>query len=101
MGAFKLHRCNDLSSMISTFPPLLWMAHPSIETKVEFLSNEFKLRDDELRDMLVTYPQLLGLSISKNLQLKVDFFTGTEVSMSRQRLKEMIIYQVRHEHTSS
>jgi len=77
------------------------MAHPSIETKVEFLSNEFELRDDELRDMLVTYPQVLGLSISKNLQLKVDFFTGTEVSMSRQRLKEMIIYQVRHEHKSS
>lgn len=80
--------------MISTFPPLLWLGEQTIEDKVNFLSNEFDLDDEELRVVLMTYPQILGLSIDKNLRLKVDYFTGEDIALSRHKLKELVLYQV-------
>ena len=93
--ALKLHRWNDLSSIISTFPPLLWLSESNINDKVRFLEQEFELDEDELRDILVSYPQIMGLSVEKNLRFKVDYFIGDDDSrLSRQKLKELVLYQV-------
>lgn len=91
MNMFKLHRWNDMSSILSTYPPILWLSNDTIELKVQFLVREFELDDDELREILVTYPQILGLSLENNLQPKVDYFT---LELSRQHFKEMVMYQV-------
>ena len=81
--------------MISNFPPILWLSHKTVDEKVNFLETEFELDEYELRDVLVTYPQILGLSVKKNLRLKVDYFIGDDVGLSRQALKELVLYQVR------
>lgn len=73
---------------------MLWLSHSTIQEKVNFLATEFELDDAELRNILVTYPQVLGLSVEKNLQLKVDYLTSEDVGLSRQRLKELVLYQV-------
>jgi hypothetical protein len=73
---------------------------------VNFLETEFELHEyddnedkdefqSELRDILVTYPQIMGLSVDKNLKKKVDYFIGDDVGLSRQQLKELVLYQVR------
>lgn len=99
--ALKLHRWTDLSSIISSFPPLLWLSKANIKEKVLFLEKEFELDNDELRDIIVTYPQILGLSVRSNLRQKIDYFIGDDdddegenVSLSRHELKELVLYQV-------
>lgn len=100
--ALKLHRYTDLSSILSSFPPLLWLSKANIEEKVAFLETEFELDDDESRDLFVTYPKILGLSIKTNLKKKIDYFLDQDsdvfgfgdVALSRQKLKELVLYQV-------
>ncbi len=95
----KLSRWNDLSSIVSAFPPVLWLSEANIKQKVHFLSTEFELDDEEIRIVLVTYPQIMGLSVDKNLKNKVDYFIGDigeggGVGLSRKKLKELVLYQV-------
>ena len=80
---------------------MLWLSKANIEEKVTFLESEFELDDDDLRDLFVTYPKILGLSIKTNLRKKIDFFLGQDsdgdigdVGLSRQKLKELVLYQV-------
>jgi len=89
----KLRRWNDVSSVISTFPPLLWLSESNVQEKVNFLEKEFELDDDDLRDIIVTYPQIMGLSVEKNLKLKVDFMLSEHVALTRIELKDLVLYQ--------
>ena len=101
LKAMKLRRWNDLSSIVSAFPPVLWLSETNIQQKVHFLSTELELDNEDVRDLLVTYPQIIGLSVDKNLRHKVDYFIGEGdtgegggVGLSRQKLKELVMYQV-------
>jgi len=87
----------DVSYVISGFPPILWLSEANLLDKVEFLRNKFDFDGEELRDVLVTYPQVLGLGIEQNLRAKVDFLLLDSESggagLTRAELKEFVLYQ--------
>jgi hypothetical protein len=92
-GAKKL----DVSYMISGFPPVLWLSEENLSEKVNFLQNQFAFEDYELRDTMVTYPQILGLAIETNLQPKIAFLLMDSkdggAGLTFDELKELVMYQ--------
>lgn len=87
----------DASNIISGFPPVLWLSERNLVSKVSFLQDEFGFLDEEMRDILVTFPQMLGLSADTNLRPKIDFLLLPSQSggagLSREELKELVLYQ--------
>ena len=87
----------DVSFVVSGFPPVLWLSEDNLLNKVNFLREEFKFDDEELRDVLVTFPQLLGLSVEDNLRPTIDFLQLPTVhdgaGLSKEDLKEFVLYQ--------
>lgn len=85
----------DVSWMISAFPPVLWLSEENIRCKLCFLRDQFSFDEVELRDILVTYPQILGLSVEKNLKPKISYLLDKENGggLTLQELKEFVLYQ--------
>lgn len=87
----------DVSNIISGFPPVLWLSEGNLVNKILFLQKEFDFRNEEMRDILVTFPQMLGLSTETNLRPKIDFLLLPSQSggagLSREELKELVLYQ--------
>lgn len=87
----------DVSNVISGFPPVLWLSERNLMNKMLFLKHEFCFRDEEMRDILVTFPQMLGLSTDANLRPKIDFLLHPPQSggagLTREELKELVLYQ--------
>jgi hypothetical protein len=85
----------DVSWMISAFPPVLWLSEENLESKLSFLRDQFTFDKVELRDILVTYPQILGLSVEKNLTPKIEYLLDKENGggLTTQELKDFVLYQ--------
>ena len=87
----------EVSYMVSGFPPVLWLSEENLLEKVEFLRNTFDFDSEEMRDVFVTYPQILGLGIETNLSRKVDFFLSCVdaggAGLTKNQLKEFVLYQ--------
>eukprot|EP00979_Chaetoceros_neogracilis_P012629 scaffold3389_cov188-Chaetoceros_neogracile.AAC.4 len=87
----------DVSYMVSGFPPVLWLSETNLMEKINFLRKQFDFEDYELRDTLVTYPQILGLSIETNLQPKITFLLLDSAKggagLTKEELKELVVYQ--------
>lgn len=87
----------DVSFVISGFPPVLWLSEHNLLEKVEFIRNEFDFESEELRDVLVTFPQVLGLAVDKNLRPKIDFLLLSAenggAGLTKEHLKEFVLYQ--------
>jgi len=82
----NLERWADLSQIASKYPPAFWLSEQNIVPKMEFLQQSLKLSTGELRDILVTYPQLLGLSLESNLHPTVEFLlsdNGAHLTVSQ------------------
>lgn len=73
-----LDEWDDLSRIVTLFPPLLWLSQANLEAKLDFLTQEFDLKHNELRSIVVTMPALLGLSVDCNLRPKINFFLQSE-----------------------
>jgi hypothetical protein len=88
---------SELSLVISKFPPILWLSEENLRSKLAFLSDSLELSGQELRTIVVTYPQILGLSVEKNLQHKMEFFLNYSEEncgiLSKAQLKEFVLYQ--------
>ena len=103
MEELRLHSHDDISQIASKFPPTLWLPEHTILSKTQFLRDELGLTHDELRSVLVSFPQVLGLSLDENLRLTVDFLLreidgkddegGGGAGLSRDRLREFVLYQ--------
>lgn len=91
----ELNNKLDVSWMISAFPPVLWLSEDNIEDKLGFLRDQFSFDKVEMRDILVTYPQILGLSVEKNLKPKISFLLDKEDGggLTKQELKDFVLYQ--------
>jgi len=93
---------SELSQVAAHFPPLLWVSEENTQSKLDFLSDALDLSTAELRTIVVAYPQVLGLSLDKNLKLKTEFFLDGASSkndmtfncgLSKRQLKEFVLYQ--------
>jgi len=101
----------ELSQVVGRFPPNLWLDTADLREKLVFLSSRLDLTEDELRGMIVSFPQVLGLSVENNLVPKMNFFLdpaprglGGDTSISssddcvhcrlkKNQLKELVLYQ--------
>lgn len=103
-GGAGLHLLrSELSQVVGTFPPTLWLGEATLSSKLEFLRESLGLDPPELRAVVVSYPQVLGLSLENNLRVKVEFFLGggggagadgaIGCGLSREQLKEFVLYQ--------
>jgi hypothetical protein len=92
----NLQRESDSAALASGFPPILWLREENILQKIQFIQETFLFDDEGLRDVIVTFPQLLGLSLEKNLKPKVEFLLGAPnhgAGLSKDELRELIAYQ--------
>ena len=87
----------DVSFVISGFPPVLWLSENNLLEKVQYLQHEFDFNSEELRNIFVSYPQVLGLGIEQNLMVKMDYFLLSSncggAGLTKYELKELILYQ--------
>ena len=90
----KLKRWADLSQIASKYPPLFWLSEENVVPKMEFLQQTLELSAGELRDILVTYPQLLGLSLEGNLRPTVEFLLSDDgADLTVPQLSYFVSYQ--------
>ena len=61
-------RRDELSQVVAKFPPTLWLSEENLQSKLDFLSESMDLNGAELRTIIVSYPQILGLSLDNNLR---------------------------------
>lgn len=85
----------DVAWMVAAFPPVLWLSEKNISMKLGYLRQQFSFEPIELRDILVTYPQVLGLSLEKNLTPKIKYFLDFDDGggLTVQELKDFVLYQ--------
>jgi hypothetical protein len=96
---------SELSQVVAKFPPTLWLGDEKLIEKFEYLKEMLELSFEELRGIVVSYPQVLGLSLENNLKPKMAFFLGNDeegvenddidfnCGMTKEELKEFVIYQ--------
>lgn len=87
-----LQRLSDVAKIVSLFPPTMWLQTTLIERKVQYLKSSLQLSKEEVRDVIVTFPQILGLSVEHNLMAKIDFFLS-DAEMTHDQLKDFVLYQ--------
>jgi hypothetical protein len=76
--------------LVSSYPPILWLRQDLLSDKLHFLETALELTKAELRYLVTSFPQLLGLSIEKNLKPKCHFLLQ---QMSLEQLREFCLYQ--------
>jgi len=99
---------SDLSQVVAKFAPVLWLSQNNLQTKLKFLTESLGLTGSELRSIVVSYPQILGLSVERNLQPKMNFFfhpntrgidenytlsSDVHKWLRQTQLKERVLYQ--------
>eukprot|EP00804_Cyclotella_cryptica_P030669 CCRYP_009110-RA/>CCRYP_009110-RA protein AED:0.01 eAED:0.01 QI:195/1/1/1/1/1/2/1408/458 len=93
---------SELSQVVAKFPPTLWLSEDNLKEKFDFLTNSLDLTARELREIIVTYPQLLGLSLEHNLRPKMAFLLASNAEetngigyggLSKRELKGFVLYQ--------
>ena len=85
---------SELSQVVSKFPPTLWLSNDNLQCKLDYLCESLGLATngyDDLRSIIVSYPQILGLSLEYNLRPKMDFFI--DCGLSQDQLREFVFYQ--------
>jgi hypothetical protein len=89
-----LTQWREVSYIISMFPPVLWLSEDNLLEKASFLKKELDVNEAEFRDILITYPQILGLAVTRNLRPKVNFLLDDSgAGLTRDQLKEFVSYQ--------
>ncbi|KAL7471351.1 hypothetical protein ACHAXS_011665 [Conticribra weissflogii] len=88
----KEERClalskSEVSQVVAKFPPTLWLSEENLTSKLEFLSESLDLDQKELRALVVSYPQILGLSVENNLRPKMEFFLHPNATISKAPLR--------------
>ena len=83
---------SEVSQVVSKFPPTLWLSEGNLRSKLDYLVTSLGLVGPDLRNIIVTYPQILGLSLEGNLVPKVDFFID-DAGLCRDQLREFVLYQ--------
>lgn len=63
----------SLQRIVSHFPPIFWLSQDLLQHKVNYLSQKVDLTADELKGVILTFPQILGLSVSQNLEPAITF----------------------------
>jgi mTERF domain-containing protein len=86
----QLERSKDAARMVSSYPPILWLRQDLLSDKLDFLQATLELSKAELRYLVTSFPQLLGLSIEQNLKPKCQFLLQ---HMSLEQLREFCLYQ--------
>lgn len=93
----QLRHSRDIGYVYAGFPPTFYLSEDNISSKADFLKEVFNFDNIEMRDTMVTYPQLLGLSIESNLRPKIQFLlTDSEnggAGLSLEELKDIVLYQ--------
>jgi len=95
-SGLKLERDSDTSALISGFPPILWLSKDNMLKKIQFIQETFEYDDNEIRDILVSFPQILGLSVDRNLKPKIQYLLEKPIlgaGLTREELKQLITYQ--------
>ena len=69
------------TQVVAKFPPTLWLSEENLQSKLNFPSESLNLDGSELRSIIVSYPQILGLSLRNNLRHKMDFFLDASVQV--------------------
>lgn len=92
MGLDQRH---EVSYVVSMFPPVLWLSAENLSEKIIFFKTECLLDSDEFADIVLTYPQLLGLGVEQNLRPKIHFLLDSEngAGLTRKELKDFFLYQ--------
>ena len=112
-STLKLTGPLDVAYVLTGHPPSFWLGEETITSKIGVLCQELELENDELRDIMVTYPCILGLSIERNILPKIRYFMGDlpmelnveedtnsrrskrclGAGLTRQELKDFVLYQ--------
>mmetsp|Transcript_19824 Transcript_19824/g.30931 ORF Transcript_19824/g.30931 Transcript_19824/m.30931 type:complete len:422 (+) Transcript_19824:83-1348(+) len=69
---------SEISQVVAKFAPTLWLSEENLRSKLDFLSKSLGLKNFELRTVVLTYPQILGLSVENNVTPKMHFFLHPE-----------------------
>jgi hypothetical protein len=88
--SLQLERSKDAARIICSYPPILWLRQELLSDKLDFLETVLELNKAELRYLVTSFPQLLGLSIEQNLNPKCHFLLE---NMSLEQLREFCLYQ--------
>lgn len=93
----QLRHSRDIGYVYAGFPPTFYLSEDNISSKADFLKEVFNFDNIEMRDTMVTYPQLLGLSIEVNLRPKIQFLLNDSgnggAGLSLDELKDIVLYQ--------
>jgi mTERF domain-containing protein len=69
---------SEISQVVAKFAPTLWLSEENLSSKLDFLSKSLGMKTFELRTVVLTYPQILGLSVENNVTPKIQFFLDPE-----------------------
>lgn len=86
----ELHMHDSLMRIVSHYPPVFWLSPEILQLKVDYLKQTLKLSSEEIRGVLLTFPQILGLSINYNLKPTIEFYS---TCLTKAELKEFFLYQ--------
>lgn len=81
---------NEAAHIICKFPPLVWLKADLVDQKVTFLQERLQLSLPQVRYLVASFPQVLGLSVEQNLEKKVDFLLDF---LTLEELQDFLLYQ--------
>ena len=99
---------SEVSQIVAKFAPTLWLSQENLKSKLDFFSSSLNMKSFELRIVILTYPQILGLSIENNVTPKLQFFLDPEefdgmqnvnesdfinCGLKKSELKDFVLYQ--------
>eukprot|EP00984_Skeletonema_dohrnii_P012074 scaffold4857_cov132-Skeletonema_dohrnii-CCMP3373.AAC.4 len=103
---------SEVSQVVAKFAPTLWLSEKNLSSKLDFLSKSLGMKTFELRTVVLTYPQILGLSVENNVTPKMHFFLDPEeydgesivalqneesnfvnCGLTKSELKDFVLYQ--------
>jgi len=74
----------------------LWLTKENILNKIQFIQETFDYDDDEVRDIIVSFPPILGLSVDRNMRPKIQYLLEKRslgAGLTKDELKQLITYQ--------
>lgn len=101
---------SEVSQVVARFAPTLWLSEENLKSKLDFLADSLGMHNFELRIVVLSYPQILGLGIESNMVPKMRFFLKPEeidndnsdaslqdnllnCGLSKSELKDFVLYQ--------
>lgn len=81
---------DSLRRIVSRFPPIFWLSPDLLQHKVNYLSQKVDLTADEMKGVILTFPQILGLSVDQNVEPTITFLL---TSLTQKELKTFFLYQ--------